>query len=55
MGARYRLIGDELYGKTLGVIGFGRIGRRVAEICHLGFGMPVLYYDVIPYPEEEPG
>jgi D-3-phosphoglycerate dehydrogenase len=47
-GARYRLTGVELFGKTLGVIGIGRIGYRVAEICYLGFNMPVLYYDVIP-------
>ena len=46
-GARYRLTGVELFGKTLGVVGIGRIGQRVAEICHLGFNMPVLYYDVI--------
>jgi D-3-phosphoglycerate dehydrogenase / 2-oxoglutarate reductase len=46
--ARYRLTGIELFGKALGVIGIGRIGYRVAEICHLGFNMPVLYYDVIP-------
>jgi D-3-phosphoglycerate dehydrogenase / 2-oxoglutarate reductase len=46
--ARYRLTGVELFGKTLGVIGIGRIGYRVAEICHLGFKMPVLYCDVIP-------
>jgi D-3-phosphoglycerate dehydrogenase / 2-oxoglutarate reductase len=51
--SRYRLIGVEVFGKTLGVIGFGRIGRRVAEICRLGLGMPVLYYDVAGYPEEE--
>jgi len=45
---RYEYIGRELYGKTLGVIGFGRIGRTTARICHHGFGMPVLYYDVVP-------
>lgn len=51
--ARYRLTGVELYGKTLGVVGFGRIGQRVAEICHQAFAMPVLYYDVVSYPEVE--
>ena len=51
--ARYRLTGVELFGKTLGVIGIGRIGYRVAEICHMGFNMPVLYYDVIPNPRAE--
>lgn len=47
--ARYRLIGKELYDKTLGVIGFGKIGRRVAEIGILAFNMPILYYDKFKY------
>ena len=43
--ARYHLIGQELYGKRLGVIGFGKIGCRVAKIGILAFNMPILYYD----------
>ncbi len=41
------LEGTEVYGKTLGIIGFGRIGHEVAKraIC---FGMTVLAYDVVP-------
>jgi len=35
--------GRELAGKTLGVVGYGRIGQATARICHHGFGMPVLY------------
>jgi len=35
----------ELYGKTLGVVGFGRIGQRVAKIALHGFDMRVQYYD----------
>jgi D-3-phosphoglycerate dehydrogenase len=37
--------GVELAGKTLGVIGLGRIGRRVAEIARDGLAMEVLAYD----------
>jgi D-3-phosphoglycerate dehydrogenase len=44
---RNEYIGRELFGKTLGVAGFGRIGRTTARICHHGFGMPVIYYDVL--------
>ena len=43
---RYSVRGQEMRGRTLGVVGLGRIGQRVAQICHLGFGMPILYYDV---------
>ncbi len=51
--ARYELIGTELRGKTLGVLGFGRIGQQTARICHFGFGMPIVYYDPLGYPEAE--
>lgn len=51
--ARYELIGAELHGKTLGVMGFGRIGQQTARICRFGFRMPVLYYDVTGYPGVE--
>lgn len=51
--ARYELIGAELRGKTLGVLGCGRIGQQTARICHCGFAMPVVYYDVIDYPKVE--
>jgi D-3-phosphoglycerate dehydrogenase len=50
--ARTSLTGRELAGKTLGIVGFGRIGRRVGEIAHLGFGMKVIYHDIIPAPED---
>jgi D-3-phosphoglycerate dehydrogenase len=45
--------GVELRGKTLGVVGLGRIGMRVAEICRLGLGMRVLAYD--PYVDPAKG
>jgi len=38
-------MGLELRGKTIGIIGLGRIGSRVAKRCALGFGMRVLAYD----------
>ena len=44
---RSDMLGTELLGRTLGVVGYGRIGRRVAEICALGLRMDVLVYD--PY------
>jgi len=44
-GIRDRVVGRELEGKRLGVVGFGRIGRRVGEICARGLNMTVLYYD----------
>ena len=40
------LWGNDVHGKTLGIIGFGRIGRAVARRA-LGFGMRVLYHDAI--------
>lgn len=51
--ARYELIGTELRGKTLGVLGFGRIGRQTARICRYGFDMRILYYDPIEFPAAE--
>ena len=44
---RSSLQGVELYQKTLGIIGLGAIGARVAEICQKGFGMRIIAYD--PY------
>lgn len=41
------LLGFDLYGKTAGVIGAGRIGRAMIHILR-GFGMRVLVYDPIP-------
>ena len=49
-GRWQRNIGEELYGwdvhgKTLGIVGFGRIGQALARRAALGFGMPVLYHN----------
>jgi len=40
------LLGGDVHGKTLGVVGFGRIGRAMARRA-LGFGMRVLYQDAV--------
>jgi glyoxylate reductase len=40
-------VGSDVHGKTLGVVGFGRIGRAVARRA-LGFDMRVLYHDAVP-------
>jgi len=42
---REHYTGFELGGKTVGIIGLGRIGGRVARRCALGFGMTILAYD----------
>ena len=42
--------GSELQGKTLGVVGFGRIGRETAKIA-LGLGMNVIYTDLFTGPD----
>ncbi|MFH1392647.1 MAG: D-glycerate dehydrogenase [bacterium] len=39
------LLGTDLFSKTLGIIGLGRIGQRVAEIAQKGFAMKIIYYD----------
>lgn len=41
-----QLLGMDLKGKTLGVLGAGRIGSRLAYHCQKGFDMNVIYYDV---------
>ena len=45
-------VGFDLYGKTVGIVGTGKIGRVFADICK-GFGMNVLAYD--KYPSEASG
>ncbi|MEJ8855352.1 D-glycerate dehydrogenase [Variovorax robiniae] len=51
------LFGWDVHGKTLGVLGFGRIGQAVARRAALGFGMPVLFHDPfdVPVPQELAG
>ena len=48
---KYKFVGRELRGKTLGVMGFGRIGRRVGELGR-AFGMNIVAYDPYLKPED---
>ena len=48
------MTGFDLHGKTVGVIGTGRIGRAFIDICR-GFGMKVLAYDKFKAPDLENG
>ena len=41
------LLGGHFKGTTLGIVGTGRIGGAVAGIASKGFGMKILYYDVV--------
>ncbi len=45
--------GVNVYGKTLGILGMGRIGQAVARRGHLGFGMNIIYYSRSPVPAAE--
>jgi D-3-phosphoglycerate dehydrogenase len=47
-------LGSELEGKTLGLIGFGQVGRRVAARA-AGFGMAVVVFDPFAPPAPQPG
>lgn len=49
---RDRVMGREVKGKALGVVGFGRIGRRLAEMCRDALHMSVYVYDPYVTPEE---
>lgn len=48
---KYKFVGSELRGKTLGILGFGRIGRRVGELGR-AFMMDVVAYDPFLKPED---
>ena len=54
-----RSVGEDLYGwdvhgKTMGIIGYGRIGQALAQRAALGFNMPVLYQTRTPVPSGLP-
>src|SRR5438874_11940206 len=46
-------LGQDLAGRTLGIVGMGRIGYAVARRLHGGWGMKVLYTEQVPRPEAE--
>ena len=46
------MLGTHVTGKTLGLVGMGRIARAVAQRAHHGFGMKVIYHDPFPPPAE---
>ncbi len=47
------LIGTDLKGKTIGLIGVGQIGTEVAKILHYGFGSNIIYSDICTNPTLE--
>ncbi|WP_292286812.1 D-glycerate dehydrogenase [Marivita sp.] len=52
-----QLLGLHLTGKTLGIVGMGRIGQAIAQRAHHGFGMTLKYYNrsskPLPFPAEQ--
>lgn len=47
------MLGADLHGSTLGILGMGRIGQAIARRGHHGFGMPVLYHNRSQLPAEQ--
>ena len=47
------LFGVNVHGKTLGMLGMGRIGSAVARRAHHGFGMKIIYHNTRPNPDAE--
>ena len=40
-----QMLGQHVTGKTVGIIGMGRIGEAIARRCHFGFEMPIIYFN----------
>lgn len=49
-----QMLGSHVSGKTVGILGFGRIGQAIARRCHHGFGMTVLYHNRSPVTPDLP-
>ncbi|MCK0126877.1 D-glycerate dehydrogenase [Gelidibacter sp. F2691] len=43
-----QLLGQHVSGRTVGIIGMGRIGEAIAKRCHYGFGMNVVFFNRSP-------
>ena len=43
-----QMLGLHMSGKTVGIVGMGRIGQAIAQRCHFGFGMAVRYFNRSP-------
>lgn len=52
-GIRYKNHPQDLRGKTIGIVGFGRIGSLIAQACHSVFAMKVLAYDLFLSDEQK--
>ncbi|OGP90495.1 MAG: hypothetical protein A2156_05605 [Deltaproteobacteria bacterium RBG_16_48_10] len=50
-GIRYKTLPRDLTGKTLGLVGLGKIGSELARMCHQSFDMHILAYDPYLPPE----
>lgn len=52
-----QMLGIHVTGKTVGIVGMGRIGQAVARRCHFGFEMPVKYFNrsqkAVEFPAEQ--
>jgi len=46
------MLGTQVSGKTLGLVGMGRIARAVAKRAHHGFGMRIIFHDPFPPPPD---
>lgn len=43
-----QLLGGQVSGRTVGIVGMGRIGKAIARRCHFGFGMDVVFFNRSP-------
>lgn len=46
------MLATKVSGKTLGLVGMGRIAKAVAKRAHFGFGMNIIFYDPYPPPKD---